>query len=403
VLANAILGLASEERANLDFLDAGLDDGLRLSVIDHGVGLDDDFARGRIHDVVHREAAREAIFEFDNDGVASRIPDLADLEAVVAMAILFADDDVLSDVDETAGEIARVCGLKRGIRATLTGAVGVDEEFGHLHTFTVGGDDRKFDRFVLRVHDAALHAHELLEVIKRATGARVGHLNERVELVFLEDASHLILDLVGDFGPGIDDHPVPFGIGEHAFMEDLFDFVDFFLTFLDDRGLVGDGVDVGDRHGDGRDGRILEALVLDLIEDGGSLRRGEFGRGRIAHIVLVEDHVDDRSELLLLDRRLERERGDVGFEDIAVLADLIRLGPRFDVGVRNEPALDRLLIGFRVIVDVDEIIREDLVEDDLADRGDEVFVLHVEAVSESLVRSSPNVLWMFVARIAMRL
>jgi hypothetical protein len=39
MLADAILGLAGEERANLDFLDAGFDDGFRLGVIDHGVGL----------------------------------------------------------------------------------------------------------------------------------------------------------------------------------------------------------------------------------------------------------------------------------------------------------------------------------------------------------------------------
>jgi hypothetical protein len=78
----------------------------------------------------------------------------------------------------------------------------------------------------------------------------------------------------------------------------------------------------------------------------------------------VEDHVDDGAELLLLDRALERERGDVGFEDIAILIHLIRFGPRFDVLIRDEPALNRLEIGFRIIVDVDEIIRENLVEDD---------------------------------------
>ena len=55
---------------------------------------------------MHREAARKPILEFDNDGIASRIADLADLEAMIAMAVLFAHDDVLGDIGETASQIA---------------------------------------------------------------------------------------------------------------------------------------------------------------------------------------------------------------------------------------------------------------------------------------------------------
>jgi len=102
---------------------------------------------------VHRKAADETRIERNDFGVARSIADRPDFEAVVAMAILFADDDVLGDVDETAGEIARVSGLKGRIGAAFTGTVGVDEELRHLHTFTVRGDDRKFDFFVLRVGD----------------------------------------------------------------------------------------------------------------------------------------------------------------------------------------------------------------------------------------------------------
>lgn len=67
----------------------------------------------------------------------------------------------------------------------------------------------------------------------------------------------------------------------------------------------------------------------------------------------MEDHVDDLAELLLLNRLLERLFGDV-FGDV---------GAR-----RDELTLNILLRGIGVVaVDVDEIIREDLVENDFAD------------------------------------
>ena len=72
---------------------------------------------------------------------------------MIAMAIFLAHDDILGDIDETAGQIARVSGFQGGIRTTFTSAVGVDEEFVHLHAGAVRGNNWKFDGFVLRVGD----------------------------------------------------------------------------------------------------------------------------------------------------------------------------------------------------------------------------------------------------------
>ncbi len=132
VLADAVFGFAGEDGADLNLFNAAGYDGFGLIIADHGVAFDDDLTGLRIDDVVHRIAARDTVIEGLDDFVLSGVADFTNHEAMVAVAVLFADDDVLRDVDETTGEVARVRGLKRGIRGAFTGAVGVVEVFGDL-------------------------------------------------------------------------------------------------------------------------------------------------------------------------------------------------------------------------------------------------------------------------------
>ena len=83
----------------------------------------------------------------------------------------------------------------------------------------------------------------------------------------------------------------------------------------------------------------------------------------LVHIVLVEDKVDDGTEILLLDWLTKW-----GFLD-----DLRDVASHWD-----EPGFDFIKRGAWFGVDVVEIIWEDLVEDELTNRGDEVFATAVE-------------------------
>ena len=130
VLANAILGLAGEERTDLDFGDAFFDDSLGVFFADEGVALHKDLTGLWRDDVMHGVTSDKTVLEFDEDDVFGGVFDLTDLETVVAMAIFLTDDDVLSDVDETSSEITRVSGLKSGVGTTLAGTVGIVEVFG---------------------------------------------------------------------------------------------------------------------------------------------------------------------------------------------------------------------------------------------------------------------------------
>ena len=73
-------------------------------------------------DVLGRGAAQDALGKRGDDRAAVDFG--LDVDALLGAAIFGGDDAVVGHVDETAGEIARVRRLERGVGQTLAGAVG---------------------------------------------------------------------------------------------------------------------------------------------------------------------------------------------------------------------------------------------------------------------------------------
>ena len=78
-----------------------------------------------VHNVAHQEAAPQTVGELLDD--LAVLADLGDLDAVGHMAILLTDDDILGDVDHSAGQVTGVGGTQSGIGQALTGAAAGDE------------------------------------------------------------------------------------------------------------------------------------------------------------------------------------------------------------------------------------------------------------------------------------
>ncbi len=70
-----------------------------------------------------REAADKTVIEGSNKGSILGF-DFLDNPAMIAVAVFFADDDRMGDIDKTTGKITRVCSLQSGIGAVLTGTMG---------------------------------------------------------------------------------------------------------------------------------------------------------------------------------------------------------------------------------------------------------------------------------------
>ena len=215
--AEAPLAAALQHRANRDRRRVGvltelLDETAQAAHADLGALLDDDgLARlavlDRLHDVDRRHAAGDAL-------VRGVVEDQRRLDVLLRPAVVLADDDVLRDVDEAAGEVARVGGPERSVRETLAGAVRRDEVLEDGEALHEVGLDRAGDDLALRIGHQAAHAGELADLVERSARAGVGHHVDRVRR--LEVVHHPVGDLVGRARPDGDDPLVALLLGHES-------------------------------------------------------------------------------------------------------------------------------------------------------------------------------------------
>ena len=122
LLAHAVLALAGEQRTQSDLLEAGGHETLEVvTTLDVATGGDEHLTVGR-HDVVEHATADEVKVD----------PALAGLDEVVGhelvgTAVLFANDDILGDVDQAAREVTGVGCVRRRVDQALASAVRGDE------------------------------------------------------------------------------------------------------------------------------------------------------------------------------------------------------------------------------------------------------------------------------------
>ena len=193
--ADAALGLAGEHGADLDPLDAGGLDGGGQVLVDLLVDFDDGLALV-VLELLKRNAADDAVAQ-RLDGLAG-LDDRGDVDALDGAAVVVGDDDVLRHVDQTAGEVAGVGGLERGVGETLARAVGGDEVLQHGEAFTEVGRDGSLDDFAGGLGHQSAHAGELADLLFGSASAGVGHDVDGVHGAFLVGALHVVEHLVGD-------------------------------------------------------------------------------------------------------------------------------------------------------------------------------------------------------------
>ena len=283
------------------------------------------------------------------------IDDGAHLDAALGAAIRLADDGILRDVDEAAGEVARVRRLERRVGKALAGAVRRVEVLEHVEAFLEVRDDRALDDLAGGLRHQAAHRRELLHLRRRAAGARMRHHVDRVDglvasgvvLLHRRDAvHHLGGEAVRALRPGVDDLVVFLALGDQAVLVLLLVILRQRARLLDDRPLVlghdhvvlaeGDAglerVIEAERHGAvAEDDRLLlTAVAVDGVDHSRDLLLGHElvhdveGHGRMVRQDAREDHAAGRGVV------------DLG-ERLAVLA---RPGPAVpDLGVEGDDLL----------------------------------------------------------------
>ena len=291
--ANGAVGFTGEGRAHAHSRDTGLLETAGQRRINLRVAFSEHGAIGT-HHLIRRQAADQtaaetAILGLDNDVAGGA-------------AVVLADDHVLGNVHQTAGEISGVSGPQSRIHQTFTGAVGGDHVLGDRQTLPEIGADRKVNDLALRVRHQTPHAHQLTHLGHVSPGPGVGHHPHRVQrcvvVKVLLDGVHQTL--VG-LRPGVDHLGVPFHLGDFSQAIALFRCGDLLLG-LTEQFLFGLGhLEVIHRDGHRSLGGVFETEILQVVGHGSRHRCAVVlvrPRHKLLQTALVDHMVAERRRSL---------------------------------------------------------------------------------------------------------
>ena len=307
---------AGEGTADAHFLYAGCFDGFGLVIADVVVAMGEDFSCFRMQDVFCQVTTCDAFPQwFDGFGA---VHDGTYNEAFFGAAVQFTHNDVLCDVDETAGQIPGVGGTKRGIGQPFAGTMGRNEVFQHGQPFAEVCLDRHFDGFTGWVSHEAAHPGELTDLLVVTTSPGGRHHVDGVELI--EVGQKGVADVIGALGPDFDNEFVAFVVGDETTTEFGFNAVHLGFCVIE-QGLLAfrnDHVHVAD--GDPGLGGIFEPLCLDAVEHlcGAAGAIGaEAIVNDVAEFFLADDVIDEWH--FFRDWVVKDDAADGGFNDVAVV------------------------------------------------------------------------------------
>ena len=308
--ADAEVGLAGEHRPDAHPIDLGVvAQGVELVLADGGADRQGGAGQLGVRvvlrqlDVVDQHPAEDPGLEVRplaglvGDDVLD--PQAADGLAL-AVAVDLTDDELLRDVDETPGQVARVGRAQRGVDEALPGARRGDEVLEHRQALAEVGLDGPRDHVAAGVGHQAAHARDLADLHHVPAGTRADHHVDGVEVLLLETLLHRRPHLVGGVGPDLHLLLPALAVGDDAPAELALDLLGFLLVAVEDRLLLGRRLDVLDRDGEARAGRVAEAQVLEVVEAGLDHRLG----------VVAGQVVDDVAHVLLLDRLVDEAEAE---------------------------------------------------------------------------------------------
>ena len=284
--AHALARAALQDRADLDAGQAHGDDLVGI-LLGHHVILGDDQVAVIVIQVVHQEAADEALVE-RLDGLVAFL-DVLDPDALGRAAVLLANDDILRDVNQAAGQVTGVRRTQRGVGHTLSGASRGDEVLKYGQALAEVRLNRDLDGLTGGGRHQAAHASQLTDLVDRTTGARIGHHVNGVIALLLHVVLQLGGHLLGGLLPLMDNQAIALVIGDEAALVLAVDLCDLLLGLLHQGLLLVRNQHVGDGNGQRALGRILIAHRLDGVQHLGGLVK----------VMHADAAVNDLAELLL--------------------------------------------------------------------------------------------------------
>ena len=262
VCADTHLGAAGQQAADLQLGDACSLDVVGIVQVDHLALRYDDLAGDGVDHIAHGVTTDDTLTEALDLLLA--LVDLRDPQAVGGAAVDLTDDDLLRNIDHAAGQVAGVSGTQSGIGQTLTSATGRNEIFQNVQTFAVVCTNGHLDGLTCGVGQQAAHAGQLLDLVHRTTRTGISHHKDLV--VLGQVGCQSLGDLIGGCLPDVNGLGVTFVLRDQAAVEQLVDLRDLLICVSDQLVLLRRNDSVTHSNRDCRQGGVLIALSLDGVQ-----------------------------------------------------------------------------------------------------------------------------------------
>ncbi len=312
--AKAVARFACQGRANLHLVDPQGLDPLDTAFVQKRSRGNDRLLRLWMQRVGSRDAPQDPFTECLDD--LSAFHQGFHDHAVRRAAIVLDHHEILSHVDESAGQVARVGGLERRVRKPLSRTVRGDEVLEHIQSLAEVRGNRRLDDGTIGFGHQPTHAGQLPDLRRGTSSAGVGHHVNGIErllrgllalavddLLVAELVHHRLGDLIPGPPPDVDDLVVPLALGHETGRVLTLDLLNFLFRLVDDGRLLSRNEQVVDANRKARARRVAEARVHQLV--------GE--NYRLADPAATESLVDEPRDLLLLeglvDDRKRKSRG----------------------------------------------------------------------------------------------
>ena len=186
------------------------------------------------------------------------------------------DDDILGHVGELSRQIARVGGLECRIGQSLAGTVGGTEILKDSQSLAEIRLDGRFNDLSRRLRHQAAHPSQLADLLHAASGTRVSHQIDRVDVsvgaavargVLLKGRHHVLGDLFAGVRPGVENGVVTLAVGDHALLVPLEDLENFLVGFANNLRFADGSDEIVGRERQAALGAPLEASAVHVVEE----------------------------------------------------------------------------------------------------------------------------------------
>ena len=217
VCADAVACAALEDGTDENGFNTGIHDSSSLLLVDHGIVFHENLAGFGMNHVADHVTAHQTVLQRLDYLVA--VLDRVNDQTLLGAAILFADDDFLSNVNQTSGQISGVCGLQSGIGQGLTSTTCCNEVLQDVQALTEVGLDRDFHGLTGGSEHQASHTGQLTHLRDVTTGTGVTHHLDGV--ITVEVVLQSSDNVVGGLFPNTDNVLVTLLFGEFTALEVL--------------------------------------------------------------------------------------------------------------------------------------------------------------------------------------